>query len=71
MNLICTGNLAGDSPEFRSRLLANGALLPLTRLTLQGRAWSSGSDVAAAAQTAAWALCNLIKDMGPEVWHSS
>lgn len=61
------GNLAGDCQEFRTRLLANGALLPLARLAMRGRFRSESATVLAAAQTAAWALCNLIKSVGPEV----
>ena len=47
--------------------MANGALQPLTRLVLAARARSEGAGTVAAARTAAWALCNLIKDAGPEV----
>lgn len=64
---LSSGNLAGDCEEFRGRLFANGALLPLARLSLKGRVHSEGAATVAAAQTATWALCNLVKDVGPEV----
>ncbi|CAM9777915.1 unnamed protein product [Chrysoparadoxa australica] len=47
------GNIAGDSPECRALLTANGAILPLTRLLS-----SQSPDLA---RTAAWALSNLAR----------
>ena len=42
-------------------------MLPLVRLMLSGRNKSEGAAIAVAAQTAAWALSNLIKNAGTEV----
>ncbi|KAH0454444.1 hypothetical protein IEQ34_016368 [Dendrobium chrysotoxum] len=50
------GNVAGEGEELRNILLAQGALIPLARLMV--------SDKGSMAQTAAWALSNLIK--GPD-----
>lgn len=50
------GNVAGEEEELRNILLAQGALVPLARLML--------SNKGSSAQTAAWALSNLIK--GPD-----
>jgi hypothetical protein len=65
----CAGNLAGDCPEFRGLLVANGVLAPLAGLatapTARG-AMPTGTDLAAAA-TGAWALSNVVKGAGPEV----
>jgi importin subunit alpha-6/7 len=49
------GNVAGEGSELRNKLLAQGALLPLSRLML--------SNKGSTARTAAWALSNLIKVM--------
>ncbi|KAK8961262.1 Importin subunit alpha-2 [Platanthera guangdongensis] len=48
------GNVAGEEDELRIILLAQGALVPLARLML--------SNKGSTAQTAAWALSNLIKE---------
>lgn len=50
------GNVAGEGEELRNILLAHGALVPLARLML--------SNKGSTAETAAWALSNLIK--GPD-----
>jgi hypothetical protein len=59
--------MAGAGKESRRRLISNGVVLPMTRLMLQGRAVSVGADATAAAQAAAWALSNVIREGGPEV----
>ena len=53
-SLWALGNLAGDGPEFRSILHANGALTP----TAQVYASTTTTETAT---TAAWALSNLAK----------
>ncbi|KAL5227877.1 hypothetical protein ABZP36_016142 [Zizania latifolia] len=52
------GNVAGEGAELRSKLLAQGALRPLTHLML--------SNKGSTARTAAWALSNLIKGPDPK-----
>jgi len=52
------GNLAGDSPEYRDRVCAAGALIPLINLVAGCTARPQ------AAQTAAWALANLCRGTG-------
>ena len=68
---MCTspGNLAGDSADFRARLVANGVLAPLAKLAtapVAPGAVPGGPDLAAAG-TAAWALSNVVKGAGAEV----
>ncbi|DBA93760.1 TPA: hypothetical protein ACH3X3_013822 [Trebouxia sp. C0006] len=55
------GNLAGESPEIRARLQANGAVRPLLQLVLAGTD-QPGLRVLSTACTAAWALSNLLQD---------
>ncbi|KAL5223433.1 hypothetical protein ABZP36_028146 [Zizania latifolia] len=52
------GNVAGEGAELRSKLLAQGALRPLTHLML--------SNKDSTARTSAWALSNLIKGPDPK-----
>ncbi|WCJ34552.1 Importin subunit alpha-9 [Euphorbia peplus] len=52
------GNVAGEGEDLRNILLAQGALLPLSRMMLPNK----GSTV----RTAAWALSNLIKGPDPK-----
>ncbi len=59
--------MAGAGREARHRLLQNMAVGPLARLMLQARSQSVGAEATAAAQVAAWALSNLVRDGGPEV----
>lgn len=71
------GNIAGDSDEYRSVLIANGALsaiLEFLRSTLQTNSVSVSSGEASTgtleatytrAQTAAWALSNLARGKTP------
>ena len=53
-SLWAIGNLAGDGPEFRSILHANGALTPATQVFISAKNSTT-------ATTAAWALSNLAK----------
>ena len=55
------GNLAGESPEVRTRLQANGAVRPLLQLVLAATG-QPGSRVLSTACTAAWALSNMLQD---------
>ncbi len=55
------GNLAGESPEIRAQLQANGAVRPLLQLVLAGTDQPS-LRVLSTACTAAWALSNMLQD---------
>ncbi len=55
------GNLAGESPDIRMRLQANGAVRPLLQLVL-AETGQPGSRVLSTACTAAWALSNMLQD---------
>jgi len=57
------GNMAGDSPEIRAVLHANGAPLPLTTLLAQ-----CGQQGGSLARVAAWALSNLVRGEGTPVF---
>ncbi|KAA6420264.1 MAG: hypothetical protein FRX49_09748 [Trebouxia sp. A1-2] len=59
--MLSTGNLAGESPEVRTRLQANGAVRPLLQLVLAATG-QPGSRVLSTACTAAWALSNMLQD---------
>ncbi len=64
------GNIAGDGPEARRTLTANGAVRPLAALVMAAERSrrSAGEDGSLrAGQIAAWALSNVIKGAGHEV----
>ncbi|KAK9820933.1 hypothetical protein WJX74_009669 [Apatococcus lobatus] len=61
------GNLAGDCQEWSDKIEANGAILPLVRLLLGPLQHEHGALTLAAAQTAAWALSNILHGSGRQV----
>ena len=64
------GNIAGDGPEARRTLTANGAIRPLAAMVVaaqRGRSPTGHGGSLKAGQIAAWALSNIIKGAGREV----
>ena len=61
------GNLAGDCQEWRDVVEANGAIPPLVRLLLGPLQQEHSALTIEAAQTAAWALSNLLHGSGRQV----
>lgn len=60
------GNLAGESPEIRARLQANGAVQPMLQLVLAATG-QPGLRVLSTAFTAAWALSSMLQDSSTAV----
>lgn len=58
------GNVAGDSDDFRSVLLANGCLKPLIKF-LTEVATAVPTDASNPAQTVAWAISNVARGSTP------
>ena len=64
------GNIAGDGPEARQTLTANGAIWPLAAMVMaaqRSRSRTNDGGSLQAGQIAAWALSNVIKGAGREV----
>ena len=53
------GNMAGDNLDFRNRIRANGAVVPIVRLIQ--------SSVLSLARTSCWALSNLARGLDPRL----